>query len=181
MICPYYEELCVKQGTFSRLSKVNHHEFDGVAQAIVHQKTKVHQMAALFFTGSTGNKDFSQLKEGTHTSTQKTIFEALKIKERDSIVTQCLGFYENKEVVETFKDDVAIRRISCKLLFERERAKGKYQCFLEQGHEKCVSWAGWKAKHAEEAERLSETRSGRAVYVHVLLNREIFHNGKNKT
>jgi len=159
---------------FNKLSKVDHHQFDGVAQATDHQKTKVHQMAALFFTGSS-KEDFSLPKEDTSASKQRTIFEALKITERDSRVTQCLGFYQNKQVVESFKEDVAIRRISSKLLFEREREKGKYQCFLEKGHENCVSWAGWKAKHPEEAGRLSETRPGRAVYS--LLNREIIHNG----
>lgn len=159
---------------FNKLSKVDHHQFDGVAQATDHQKTKVHQMAALFFTGSS-KEDFSLPKEDTSASKQRTIFEALKIRECDSRVTQCLGFYQNKQVVESFKEDVAIRRISSKLLFEREREKGKYQCFLEKGHENCVSWVEWKAKHPEEAGRLSETRPGRAVYS--LLNREIIHNG----
>jgi len=38
-----------------------------------------------------------------------------------------------------------------------------------------VSWSGWKAKHPEETQRLSETRPGRVVYS--LLNREIIHDG----
>ena len=159
----------------SDASSINCPRLIGVAQqAIDNQKTKVHQMAPLFLTGSS-KEDLFLSKEDTSASKQRTILEALKIKERDSRVTQCLGFYQNKQVVESFKEDVMIRRISCKLLFEREREKGKYQCYLEQGHGNCVSWSGWKAKHPEETQRLSETRPGRAVYS--LLNREITHDG----
>ena len=81
-----------------------------------------------------------------------------------TVVTPCIEFYQNNHIMESFKEDVTIRRISRKLLFERERQKGKYQCYLEPGHGNCVSWSGWKAKHPEEAQRLSETRPGRAVY-----------------
>ena len=42
----------------------------------------------------------------TSASKQRTILEALKIKERDRRVTQYLGFYQNKQVVENFKEDV---------------------------------------------------------------------------
>ena len=116
-------------------------------------------MAALFFTGSS-KEHLSLSKEDTYASKQRTIFEALKIKERDSRVTQCLGCYQNKQPVESFKEDVMIRRISCKLLFEREREKGKYQCYLDKWHGNCVSWSRLKAKHPEETQRLSETRQG---------------------
>jgi len=69
-------------------------------------------MVALFFTGSS-KEDLSLSKEDTSSSKQRTIFEALKIKvERDSRVTQWLGFYQNKQVVENFKEYVMIRRIS---------------------------------------------------------------------
>lgn len=81
-------------------------------------------MAALFFTGSSKG-DFCLSKEDTSASKQRTIFEAMKIKGSDSRETEYLGFYQNKQVVESFKEDVMMRRISCKLLFEREREKGK--------------------------------------------------------
>lgn len=55
-------------------------------------------MAALFLTGSS-KEDLCLSKEDTSASERRTILEALKINERDSGVTQCLGFYENKQVV----------------------------------------------------------------------------------
>ena len=64
-------------------------------------------MAALFFTGSS-KENLSLSKEDTYALKQRTIFEALKIKERDSRVTQCLGCYQNKQPVESFKEDVMI-------------------------------------------------------------------------
>lgn len=94
-ICPHYEAVCVKRGMFNKLSKVNHHHFDGVAQAIDNQKTKVHKMAALFLTGSS-KEDLFLSKEDTSASKWRTILETLKINERDSRVTQCLGFYQKR-------------------------------------------------------------------------------------
>ena len=176
-ICPHYEAVCVKRGMFNKLSKVNHHHFDGVAQSIDNQKTKVHQMAALFLTGSS-KEDLFLSKEDTSASKQRTILEALKINERDSRVTQCLGFYENIQVVVSFKEDVMIRRISCKLLLREKEKRESTSVIENSGIEFVYRGSGWEAKHPGKTQRLSETRPGRAVYS--LLNREIIHDAWNK-
>ena len=177
-ICPHYEAVCVKRGMFNKLSKVNHHHFDGVAQSIDNQKTKVHQMAALFLTGSS-KEDLFLSKEDTSASKQRTILEALKINERDSTVTQCLGFYENIQVVVSFKEDAMIRRISCKLLLREKEKRESTSVIENSGIEFVYRGSGWEAKHPGKTQRLSETRPGRAVYS--LLNREIIHDAWNKT
>ena len=67
--------------------------------------------------------------------------------------------------------------MTAKTLFQRERSKGKFQCFHKAGHEKCLTWAGWKEMHVEEAAKLTESRSSRAAYVTV--NRKVHYDGKS--
>ena len=69
---------------------------------------------------------------------QRTINKALKITKPDSQSSECLHFFENPDIVESFKDDCSIRELSTKTLFEQERAKGKFRCFLkEKGYTTC--------------------------------------------
>ena len=91
-------------------------------------------MAALFFTGSS-KENLSLSKEDTYASKQRTIFEALKIKERDSRVTHCLGCYQNKQPVESFKEDVMIRRIFMQIAVWKRKRKGKVPVLFRQ-----VAW-----------------------------------------
>lgn len=92
MICFYYEVFCVKRGMFNKLFKVNYYRFDGVVQVIDYQKIKVYQMVVLFFIGFS-KEDFFLCIEDIFVLKQRIIFEVLKIKECDSRVIQCLGFY----------------------------------------------------------------------------------------
>ncbi|KAJ7352805.1 hypothetical protein OS493_033867 [Desmophyllum pertusum] len=103
----------------------------------------------------------------------ESIMDAKSKRARPS---DCLHFFEESHIVETFKDDPVIRRVTTKTLFDRARERGCYQCFKElSDHEKCRTFAAWKNKHKEEAVLLGETRPVRAVYV--LLNREVNYKG----
>ena len=108
---------------------------------------------------------------------QKTIIEALKVRKPDSRSSECLHFFDNPDIVESFKDDCLIRKLSTKTLFERERSKGRFSCYLkEEGHKKCSTFKNWKEKHPEEAEELGNSRPARAIYV--LLNKEVTYKGQ---
>ena len=79
----------------------------------------------------------------------------------------------------SFKEDVMIRRISCKLLLREKEKRESTSVIANSGIEFVYRGSGWKAKHPGKTQRLSETRPGRAVYS--LLNREIIHDAWNKT
>ena len=103
--------------------------------------------------------------------------EALKITKPDRSSSKCLHFFEHPDIVECFKDDSAIRKVSTKTLFEQQREKGRFQCFVkEEGHKGCVTFKVWKNKHPEEARELGKSRPARAVYV--LLNEEVTYKGQ---
>ena len=109
---------------------------------------------------------------------QRTIFQALKLKEPNttSKVAHCLGFFENQEIVESYKDSSGIRQMTAKTLSQR-KSKGKFQCFHKVGHKKCLTWAAWKEMHVEETAKLTESRSSREAYVTV--NRKVPYDGKS--
>ena len=108
---------------------------------------------------------------------QRTITEAPKITKPDIQSSECLHFFENPDIVESFKDDCSIRKVSTKTLFERERAKGKLRCFLkEKGHTTCSTFKVWKDNHPGEAEELANSCPAMAIYV--LLNREVTYKGQ---
>ena len=158
--------------------------FDGISQVVAHQQSKVHQAAALYLSGFKElDNDANTIKtnnverDAKQPLRQRTITEALNIVKPDSRSSECLHFFENPDIVESFKDDCSIRKVSTKTLFERERSKGKFSCYLrEEGHKKCLTFKGWKEKHPEEAEELGTSRPARAIYV--LLNREVTYKGQ---
>ena len=181
VVCPLYQERCTRQGIFSKLSSCGDVDLDGVSQAVIHHKLRLHQSALAYFSGSSATVTTveSNLDRDVRQTHQRTIFQALKMKESNttSKVAHCLGFFENQEIVESYKDSSNIRRMTAKTLFQRERSKGKFQCFHKVGHENCVTWAGWKEIHVEEAANLTESRSSRAAYVTV--NRKVHYDGKS--
>ena len=179
MVCPLYQDSCIRRGVFSKLSSYGDKDLDGISQAIKHHKLRQHQSALAYFSGSfaTVTPVESKVNREVQETHQKSIFQALKLKEPNTKVTHCLGFFENQEIVESFKESSGIRRITAKTMFKRERSKGKFQCFHKVGHKKCFTWTGWKEMHAEEAEKLSDSRSSRAVYVTV--NRKVHYDGKS--
>ena len=159
-----YEDSCLRRGQFIKLGKSTQKEFDGISQVVAHQQSRVHQSATMYLSGSkeldknvsshTGVVDAKPLPQ------QTTITEALKITKPDSQSSDCRHFYENPDIVESFKDDCSARKVS-KTVFERERVKGKFRCFLKgKGHTKCSTLKGWKDKHPGEAEELA-----REIYV----------------
>ena len=80
-------------------------------------------------------------------------------------------------IVESFRDDCTIRKLSTKTLFDRERSKGRFHCFeKDKDHKNCSTFKGWKDKHPEEAEELGKSRPSRALYV--LLNKDITYKGQ---
>jgi len=148
---------------------------------MIHHKLRLHQSALAYFSGSSATVTMveSNVDRDVRQTHQRTIFQALKLNESNttSKVAHCLGFFENQEIVESYKDSSGIRRMTAKTLFQRERSKGRFQCFHKVGHEKCLTWAGWKEIHAEEAAKLTESRSSRAAYVTV--NRKVNYDGKS--
>ena len=181
-ICKIYEESCLRRGQFIKLGKSTQKEFDGISQVVAHHQSRVHQSAAMYLSGSKElDEDVSSNRgvvgDAKPLPRQRTITEALKITKPDSQSSECLHFFENPDIVESFKDDCSIRKVSTKTLFERERAKGKFRCFLkEKGHTTCSTFKGWKDKHPGEAEELAKSRPARAIYV--LLNREVTYKGQ---
>ena len=181
-ICKIYEESCLRRGQFIKLGKSTQKEFDGISQVVAHHQSRVHQSAAMYLSGSKElDEDVSSNRgvvgDAKPLPRQRTITEALKITKPDSQSSGCLHFFENPDIVESFKDDCSIRKVSTKTLFERERAKGKFRCFLkEKGHTTCSTFKGWKDKHPREAEELAKSRPARAIYV--LLNREVTYKGQ---
>ena len=181
-ICKIYEESCLRRGQFIKLGKSTQKEFAGISQVVAHHQSRVHQSAAMYLSGSKElDEDVSSNRgvvgDAKPLPRQRTITEALKITKPDSQSSECLYFFENPDIVESFKDDCSIRKVSTKTLFERERAKGKFGCFLkEKGHTTCSTFKGWKDKHPGEAEELAKSRPARAIYV--LLNREVTYKGQ---
>lgn len=175
MVCPLYQDKCTRQGVFSKLSCSG--DLDGISQTIVHHKSQLHQSALAYFSGSSTTVTTAQSSLSGKETRQKTIFQALKVDEPNTKVTNCLGFFENQEIVESLKDSAGIRRMTAKSLFIRKRSQGKFHCFSQAGHEKCVNWAGWKERHPEEAEQLRNSRSSRAAYITV--NKKVYLDGKS--
>ena len=174
-ILKIYEDSCLRRGQFIKLGKSTQKEFDGISQVVAHQQSRVHQSATMYLSGSKElDKNFSSHRgvvDAKPLPQQRTITEALKITKPDSQSSDCRHFFENPDIVESFKDDCSTRKVSTKTLFERERAKGKFRCFLKgKGHTKCSTLKGCKDKHPGEAEELA-----RAIYV--LLNREVTYKG----
>ena len=175
VVCPLYKDKCTRQGVFSKLSCSG--DLDGISQTIVHHKSQLHQSALAYFSGSSTTVTTAQSSPSGKETRQKTIFQALKVDEPNTKVTNCLGFFENQEIVESLKDSAGIRRMTAKSLFIRQRSQGKFHCFSQAGHEKCVNWAGWKERHPEEAEQLRNSRSSRAAYIPV--NKKVYLDGKS--
>lgn len=93
----------------------------------------------------------------------------------DTQNSECLHFFENPDIVESFRDDCSIRKVSTKTLFEQERSK--FFCFVrEERHEKCSTLKGWEEKNPEEAEEFGNSQPARAMYM--LLNREVNYKGQ---
>ena len=151
VVCPLYQERCTRQGVFSKLSSCGDKDLDGISQAVIHHKLRLHQSALAYFSGSSATVTMVELNVDRNVpqTHQRTIFQALKLKEPNttSKVAHCLGFFENQEIVESYKDSSGIRRMTAKTLFQQERSKGKFQCYHKAGHEKCLTWAGWKEMH----------------------------------
>lgn len=175
VMCPPYQDKCTRQGVFSKLSCSG--DLDGISQTIVHHKSQLHQSALAYFSGSSATVTTAQSSLSGKETRQKTIFQALKVDEPNTKVTNCLGFFENQEIVESLKDSAGIRRMTAKSLFIRKRSEGKFQCFSQAGHEKCVNWAEWKERHPEEAEQLRNSRSSRAAYI--TFNKNVYLDGKS--
>ena len=175
VVCPLYQDKCTRQGVFSKLSCSG--DLDGISQTIVHHKSQLHQSALAYFSGSSTTVTTAQSSPSSKETRQKTIFQALKVDEPNTKVTNCLGFFENQEIVESLKDSAGIRRMTAKSLFIRKRSEGKFQCFSQAGHEKCVNWAEWKERHPEEAEQLRNSRSSRAAYI--TFNKNVYLDGKS--
>lgn len=149
VVCPLYQDRCIRQGVFSKLSSCGGKDLDGISQAIIHHKSNLHQSALGYFSGSSVTVSPVQSKgnKGVQKTYQRTIFQALKLNEPNSKVTQCLGFFENQEIVESYKDSSGIRRLTAKTLFKRQRSKGNFQCFHRvdmkivyngQGGKRCI-------------------------------------------
>lgn len=166
-----------RQGVFSK--SCGDKDLDGISQAIIHHKSHLHQAALAYFSGPPDSVPPVESKEGKDVQRpyQKTIFQVLKLTEPNTKQTYCNGFFENQEIVESFKDSSSIRRMTAKTLFNREQSKGKFECFTKVEHEKCLTWAGWKEMHSEEAGTLIESRSSRATYITV--KRRIHYDGKS--
>ena len=162
VVCPLYQDKCTRQGVFSKLSCSG--DLDGISQTIVHHKSQLHQSALAYSSGSSATVTTAQSSLSGKETRQKTIFQALKVDEPNTKVTNCLGFFENQEIVESLKGSAGIRRMTTKSVFIRKRSQGKFHCFSQAGHEKCVNWAGWKERHPEEAEQLRNSRSSRVAY-----------------
>ena len=182
-ICTMYEVSCVRRGIFAKLGRSTQKEFDGISQVVAHQQSRIHQAAALYISGlnimeNAATSTASLAKDGKfQPPRQRTIMEALKIVKPDTRNSECLHLFEHPDIVESFRDDCSIRKVSTKTLFEQERSKGKFSCFVsEEGHENCSTFKGWKEKHPEEAEELGNSRPARATYV--LLNREVNYKGQ---
>ena len=183
-ICTLYEESCFRRGKFIELGRSTAKTFDGVSQVIAHSQSRVHQSAACYFSGVKEQCEDSPKSMAStakylknHHPRQRTITETLRIIKPDSSSPKCLHFFKNPDIVESFKDNCAIRKVSTKTVFERERSKGKFQCFTkDSGHNSCSTFIGWKDKHPEEAEELGKSRPSRAVYV--LLNKVITSKGQ---
>ena len=175
VVCPLYQDKCTRQGVFSKLSCSG--DLDGISQTIVHHKSQLHQSALAYFSGSSTTVTTAQSSPSGKETRQKTIFQALKVDEPNTKVTNCLGFFENQEIVESLKDSAGIRRMTAKSLFIRQRSQGKFHYFSQAGHERCVNWAGWKERHPEEAEQLRNSRSSRAAYITV--NKNVYLDGKS--
>ena len=160
-----YEDSCLRRGQFIKLGKSKRKEFNGISQVVAHQQSRVHQSDTMYFSGSKElDKNVSSHRgvvDAKPLPQQRTVTEALKITKPDSQSWDCRHFFENPDIVESFKDYFSARKVSTKTLFERERAKGKFRCFLKgKGHTKCSTLKGWKDKHPGEAEELA-----RAIYV----------------
>ena len=141
-ICKIYEESCLREGQFSKSGKSTQKEFVGISQVVADQQSRVHLSATMYLSGSKElDKDVSSNRgvagDAKPLPRQRTITEALKITKPDSQSSDCLHFLENADIIESSKDDRSITKVSTKTLFERERAKGKFRCFLkEKGHTK---------------------------------------------
>ena len=103
---------------------------------VADQQSRVHLPAKMYLSGSKElGKDVSSNRgvagDAKPLPQQRTITEALKITKPDSQSSDCRHFFENPDIVESFKDDCSTRKVSTKTLFERERAKGKFRCFLK--------------------------------------------------
>ena len=181
-ICKIYEESCLRGGQFSKSGKSTQKEFDGISQVVADHQSRVHLSATMYLAGSKElDKDVSSNRgvagDAKPLPRQRTITEALKITKPDSQSSDCLHFLENADIIESSKDDRSIRKVSTKTLFERERAKSKFRCFLkEKGHTKCSTFKGWKDKHPVEAEELAKSRLARTIYV--LLNGDVTYKGQ---
>ena len=184
-ICTLYEESCVQRGLFIKLGRSVEKTFDEISQVIAHHQSRIHQAAATYLSGLKQLKEYDDTAKSSssakdlksHQPKQRTIMDFLNIVKPGSPNSECLHFFENPAIVESFKDDCAIRKVSIKTLFERERSKERFQCFVrEAGHKDCLTFKTWKEKHREEAEELAKSRPARAVYV--LLNKEVTYKGQ---
>ena len=86
--------------------------------------------APVFFSGSSATVTMvhSNVYRDVPQPHQRTIFQALKLEEPNttSKVAHCLGFFEDQEIVESYKDSSGIRQMTAKTLFQR-KSKVKFQ------------------------------------------------------
>ena len=118
VVCPLYQERCTRQGVFSKLSSCGDKDLDGISQAVIHHKLRLHQSTLAYFSGSSATATMveSNADRDVPQTHQITIFQALKLKEPNTTnkVAHCLGFFENQEIVESYKDSSGIRRMTAK-------------------------------------------------------------------
>ena len=126
----------------------------GVAQVIAQRQSRVHQATASYLSGlkeeweDGPNAIVSSANESKyHQPREKTITEALKIVRTDSSSPECLHFFEYPDIVASFRDNCTIRKFSTKKLFDRERSKGRFECFAkDKDHRNSSTFKGWKDK-----------------------------------